>query len=125
LVIEPGEEVTVSLTFEGLTNGEEYCIDPQYCTTNEGSDWQMFKTNWWDIEFTYTAPAVEPDPDPVPGDTDGDGLLTAEDVTPLIEYLTGKRSELPANADLNEDTKVDIIDIVTLISKIIELQSQD
>lgn len=125
LVIEPGEEVTVSLTFEGLTNGEEYCIDPQYCTTYGGNTWQMFKTNWWDIEFTYTAPAVEPDPDPVPGDTSGDGLLTAKDVTPLIEYLTGKRSELPPNADLNEDTKVDIIDIVTLISKIIELQSQD
>lgn len=124
-VIVPGDKVTASLTFEGLIDGESYCIDPQYCTTYGGNTWQMFKTNWWDIEFTYTAPAVEPDPDPVPGDTDGDGLLTAEDVTPLIEYLTGKRSELPANADLNEDTKVDIIDIVTLISKIIELQSQD
>lgn len=120
-VIEPGCNETITVTLEGLEAGIEYLIQTHYRTAyNGGSTW--INDNY---TFTYIAPDIEPDPDPVPGDTDGDGLLTAEDVTPLIEYLTGKRSELPANADLNEDTKVDITDIVTLISKIIELQSQD
>ena len=121
-IIAPGEEMTLTLTFDGLVEGDEYSFVPEYATTYTATETKRLVPSVSKERFTYTAPAAE---DPVPGDTSGDGLLTAEDVTPLIEYLTGKRSEMPANADLNEDTKVDITDIVTLISKIIELQSQD
>ena len=122
VVVEPGQEVTLNFTFNGLTEGTEYGFGPAYWLTYSGNTYTRLYQYANSEAFVYTAPAAE---DPIPGDTSGDGLLTAEDVTPLIEYLTGKRSELPANADLNEDTKVDITDIVTLISKIIELQSQD
>ena len=124
IVLEPEQEITLTFNFTELEDSAEYGIYPQYYSTYTSTNYTDLYQYVNSETHTYTAPAVEPDPDPIPGDTSGDGLLTAEDVTPLIEYLTGKRSELPANADLNEDTKVDIIDIVTLISKIIELQSK-
>ena len=121
MVIEPGEEATVTLTFTNLEEGIGYCIDPRYPDTYSGNNWVAFSKNWWDIELCYKAPAVVVEP----GDTSGDGELNVEDVNILVNYLTGNLSELPANADANGDEKVDITDIVTLISKIIELQSQD
>ncbi len=121
VVIEPGKEATVTLTFTNLEEGIGYCIDPRYPDTYSGNNWVAFSKNWWDIELYYTAPAVVVEP----GDTSGDGELNVEDVNILLNYLTGKLSEEPANADANDDKKVDITDIVFLISKIIELQSQD
>ena len=125
-IIAPGEEMTLTLTFDGLVEGDEYSFVPEYATTYTATETKRLVPNVSKERFIYKEPEEEPAAeDPVPGDTDGDGYLTAKDVTPLIDYLTGKLSEQPANGDLNNDTKVDITDIVTLISRIIQQQSQD
>lgn len=117
-VIEPGCNETITVTLEGLEEGIEYLIQTHYRTAyNGGSTWiNDYYT------FTYTAPPVEPDPDPVPGDINGNNGLDTEDVTILVDYLTGKLPEEPSNADANGDEKVDISDIVFLISKILQQQ---
>lgn len=120
IIIEPGKEVNVTLTYDGLTEKNKYGVKPLYATTYSASQWTEL-SSLWDNTFTYNAPAVVVEP----GDTSGDGELNVEDVNILVNYLTGNLSELPANADANGDEKVDISDIVFLISKIIQLQSQD
>ena len=119
-LIEPGCNETITVTLEGLEEGIEYLIQTHYRTAyNGGSTWiNDYYT------FTYTAPPVEPDPDPVPGDINGNNGLDTEDVTILVDYLTGKLPEEPANADANRDENVDILDIVFIISQIIPQQSE-
>lgn len=122
IVLEPEQEITLTFNFTKLEDGTVYGIYPQYYSTYTSTNYSNLYQYANTETYTYNAPAAE---DSVPGDTSGDGLLTAEDVTPLIEFLTGKRSEAPVNADANVDEKVDITDIVTLISKIIQQQSQE
>ena len=127
VVIEPGEEVTVTLTFTNLEEEITYYIDPSYPDTYSGNYWVALNEHWWDIVYTAPTdiePDPEPEPDPIPGDTDGYGKLTAEDVTPLIDYLTGKLTEVPANADVNGDGKVDITDITKIIEDILNADRQ-
>jgi len=119
IIIEPGKEVNVTLTYDGLTEKNEYGVKPLYATTYSASQWTEL-SSLWDNTFTYNAPAVVVEP----GDTSGDGELNVEDVNILVNYLTGNLSELPANADANGDEKVDISDIVFLISKIIPARTR-
>lgn len=118
--VEPGEEVTLHFTFEELTEGTEYGFGPQYWLTYSGNTYASLYQYANSEAFTYKAPAVVVEP----GDTSGDGELNVEDVNILLNYLTGKLSEEPANADANGDEKVDISDIVFLISKIIQQQAK-
>ena len=120
IVIEPGEEVKVTLTFSGLTESGQYCIEPYYPESYNSNNMIALYSDWYDTMFTYTAPTdINPDPDPVPGDTDGNGELDVEDVAVLVNYLIGNLSEEPVNADANDDQKVDINDVVFLINKIL------
>lgn len=128
IVIEPGEEVIVTLTFTNLVEGGSYCIDPRYPESYNSNTLVAFNEHWWNIEFTYTAPTdIEPDPtpDPIPGNLDGDEGLDADDVSILVNSLLDKQP-LPegVNADVNDDGIVDIVDVVTLIKLIVNPKSE-
>lgn len=119
-VVEPGQEMTFTFTYKDLEDGATYGIYPQYCPTYSSTSYTDLY-QWLNTEvYTYKAPAVVVEP----GDTSGDGELNVEDVNILVNYLTGNLSELPSNADANGDEKVDIADIVFLISKIIQQQAK-
>lgn len=123
-IIEPGEETTITLTFDGLDENIQYSFDPYYYPTYASSNGVRFCQNFYSQEFTYTAPAVEPDPDPIPGDTNGNGGLDTDDVTVLVSYLTGQTTEEPANADINDDGVVNIADLTALIKALLKKGEQ-
>ena len=115
VIIEPGQEANVSLTYDGLTEGNEYAASLQYATTYSSDNWTDLNS-LWDNKFVYHAP------EEVPGDFSGNGSPDAEDVDILLNYLisgTAPDGFDAGSADLNGDTKVDISDIVFLISKIL------
>ena len=122
--LEPGQEITVTMTFTELTEGVEYAISPEYATTYSGNEWTDLN-NMWENRFTYTAPAVEPDPDPIPGDFDGDGELTVTDVEQMASRLIGGMPIADdAAADVNGDGVVNIADLTALIKALLKKGEQ-
>ena len=66
---------------------------------------------------------------PERGDTDGDGEITAEDMTALLNILLGNDDAEPhqydhATADVNRDRRISIADLTKLVNMILESQSQ-
>lgn len=121
IVIEPGEETTIALTFTNLDEGVSYCIDPRYPESYSSNTLVAFNEHWWNIEFTYTAPTdIEPDPDPIPGNLDGDEGLDADDMTALVNHLLNGGS-LPkgADADVDGNGAINIADVTKLIELIL------
>ena len=118
VVVEPGQEVTLNFTFNGLTKDTEYGFGPEYWLTYSGNTYTRLYQYADSEAFTYK----EPEAEPVPGDIDGDGVLDAKDANALVDYyLTGTLPEGVGSEQLdqNEDEQVDITDIVLLINKII------
>lgn len=115
LLIVPGQTVTASMTFSGLTDGGKYCLDPRYASTYSyagyiSSNGQAFNSNWWEIEFTYKEPAL--------GDVNGDNAINAADVKATASYLLGQQPmQFAASAaDVNGDGVVNIADLTSLIN---------
>ncbi len=66
---------------------------------------------------------------PERGDTDGDGEITAEDMTALLNILLGNDDAEPhqydhVTADVNRDRRISIADLTKLVNMILESQSQ-
>lgn len=63
----------------------------------------------------------------ISGDTDGDGNLTQSDVESTAEYImTGKITKFhKINADVNNDGKIDVVDIVKMINIIKSKKSSE
>ena len=121
IVIEPGEEVKVTLTFTGLTEGGQYCIEPFYPESYSSNNMIALYSDWYETRFTYTTPTdIEPDLDPIPGNLDGDEGLDADDVTVLVDYLLNGGS-LPegADADVDGNGAINIADVAKLIELIL------
>ena len=73
-------------------------------------------------DFTYGGElipfmkAAEPEVEPDPDDIDGDGILSIQDVTVLLQALgDGDVSTLPESADVNKDGHVSIKDVTQLL----------
>ena len=59
---------------------------------------------------------------PIVGDTNGDGQVTIQDVTIMIDYLLGGKVNdnlLPENADIDGDGGVSIMDVTMLIDTLL------
>lgn len=124
IVLEPGQEITLTFNYTELEDGTTYGIYPQYYPTYTSTKYTNLYQYVNTEVYTYTAPAVEPDPDPIPGDTNGNGGLDTDDVTVLVSYLTGQTTEKPANADVNGDGEVNIADLTALIKALVEKGEQ-
>lgn len=121
ILLEPGQEITLTFNYTELEEGVTYGIFPQYFPTYASTKYTNLY-QWANTEtYTYTAPAdIEPDPDPIPGNLDGDDDLDADDVTVLVNYLLNGGS-LPegADADVDGNGATNIADITKLIELIL------
>lgn len=55
----------------------------------------------------------------IPGDANGDGIVDANDIVEIANYIMGKASKsfIFSAADVNEDGKVDIADIIKIVKQ--------
>lgn len=51
------------------------------------------------------------------GDVDGDGDTDGDDIQTVLDYLLGKTTAVPANADMDGNGVVDIVDLTRMIEK--------
>ena len=58
----------------------------------------------------------------IPGDANGDGQVDANDIVEITNYIMGKASKsfIFKTADVNEDGKVNIADILQIVKGIID-----
>lgn len=114
-IIEPGELVTFSFTFEGLTDGNEYSFDPRYYTTYQKDNLVRFNEVFYTDHFTYQIPSV------VLGDANGDGDVDIADAVYIVNYVVGKPSPdfNEAAADVNGDGDIDIADAVQIVNYVV------
>ena len=106
--------MTLTLTFEGLVEGNKYSFVPEYFTTFTATETKRLVPYLNTEVFEY-----------VEGDFSGNSKLDAEDAAVLVDHLlTGALPEgAEAEAfDVNGDKKADISDIVSLIEKILNSQ---
>ena len=111
-IIEPGKSATVSVSFEGLTDGSEYSFDPYYYTTYQKQQRVRFNPVFYTDEFTYQSPSIQP------GDSNGDGVVDINDALAIFNYVIGKPASTfnAAAADMNGDGTVDIADAVKIVN---------
>ena len=109
-IIEPGESAFVSVSFEGLVDGNQYSFDPYYYTTYQKQQRVRFNSSFNTDRFTYKS---------IPrGDANGDDKVDISDALSILNYLTGN---LPADfnaaaADVNNDGQVTIADAVIVVN---------
>ena len=55
----------------------------------------------------------------IPGDANGDGIVDANDIVEIANYIMGKASKsfIFSAADVTEDGKVDIADIIKIVKQ--------
>ena len=101
--IQPGETKEVVFVIEDLNPDDMYFFQVYYYSA--GSDKRFLSSG----PFTLTTE----EPTPVPGDVDGDGDVDKADVETIMGYIMA--GEYVKEADLNNDDKVDVADIVACI----------
>ena len=67
----------------------------------------------------YLAPEVPDVPEVIHGDADGDGIVSINDVTILIDYILTGAGDVGAGADVDGDGMINITDITVLIDMIL------
>ena len=109
-IIEPGESAFVSVSFEGLTDGNQYSFDPYYYTTYQKQQRVRFNSSFNTDRFTYKS---------IPrGDANGDDKVDISDALSILNYLTGNSPAdfNAAAADVNNDGQVTIADAVIVVN---------
>ena len=104
--IQPGETKEVVLAVPNLNFEDQYFFYLYYYS--EGNMKKM-EVNGTGFLFTLT---------PLLGDADGSGVVDADDVKIMVNYIMGKNPPgfVFGNADMNNDGKVDAVDLVKLIN---------
>ena len=104
--IQPGETKEVVLAVPNLNFEDQYFFYLYYYS--EGNRKKM-EVNGTGLLFTLT---------PLLGDADGSGVVDADDVKIMVNYIMGKNPPgfVFGNADMNNDGKVDAVDLVKLIN---------
>ena len=105
-IIEPGESAFVSVSFEGLTDGNQYSFDPYYYTTFQKQQRVRFNPYFYTDRFTYKS---------IPrGDANGDDKVDISDALSILNYLTGNSPAdfNAAAADVTGDGEITIADAV-------------
>lgn len=88
-----------------------------YYFVGDGSDYR-FTLNA--DELTFSLEVVEYQPEVMIGDVNGDGRVSINDVTTLIDYLLGGVSSINVdNADANHDNHISIGDVTTIIDMLL------
>lgn len=112
-IIEPGASATISFTFEGLTDGNEYSFEPYYYTTFQKEQSLSFNDYFYTDRFTYQSP--------MSGDLDGDGVITDSDVECLIELMLNADGT-SILGDIDGNGRISISDVTALIKKMLDLK---
>ena len=88
-----------------------------YYFVGDGSDYRFtFNAD----ELTFSLEVVEYQPEVMIGDVNGDGRVSINDVTTLIDYLLGGVSSINVdNADANHDNHISIGDVTTIIDMLL------
>ena len=88
-----------------------------YYFVGDGSDYRYtFNAD----ELTFSLEVVEYQPEVMIGDVNGDGRVSINDVTTLIDYLLGGVSSINVdNADANHDNHISIGDVTTIIDMLL------
>lgn len=104
--IQPGETKEVVLAVPNLNFEDQYFFYLYYYS--EGNRKKM-EVNGTGLLFTLT---------PLLGDADGSGSVDTDDVKIMVNYIMGKNPPgfVFGNADMNNDGKVDAVDLVKLIN---------
>lgn len=111
LVLQPGEEKTVTVSYSGLEEGVKYGLSTYCYESFDSSSMIQFDR----YRFTF----VKPSGDGTPGDADGNGKVDANDVKVLINYMNGSGTINMDSADLDGDNKITIADIIKLVNLIL------
>ena len=72
-------------------------------------------TDWWNLFVNVEGLA----PESVPGDVNGDGRVSIDDVTALINLLLDDNATVEGDPDVNGDTRVNIDDVTALINQLL------
>ena len=104
-----GEEKSASTVFDGVD--KELCI--LYVPKNSSSKYRSAE-GWG--EFQNIVEMVST----ISGDANNDGKVNSEDISAISDYITEGKTKafLFMNANVNNDKKVDVADIVLLVNKI-------
>ena len=110
--IQPGQTENVNFVVGGLDLGSEYFYFINYLSAGYEAD--LVITPAIDTYFSLTEET------PKPGDADGNGMVEAADIDAVVKYIMegdydGFNFD---NANLNNDDKVDAVDLVLLIKKV-------
>ena len=111
LILEPGEEKTVTVYFDRLEEGANYTITSYYHTTYESSLITQFDS----YEFTFVKSSGG---ETAKGDVNDDGKVNGTDIQTVINVITDE--DYVEAADINKDGKVNGTDIQEIINIIIE-----
>ena len=105
--IAPGETRDVEFTLDGLNLDRQYGYDLYYKSSGYDVNFNLPTSAYF---FSLTAAN--------PGDADGSGSVDTDDVKIIVDYIMGKNPPgfVFGNADMNNDGKVDAVDLVKLIS---------
>lgn len=105
--IAPGETKDVKYTVDGLNPDREYYYHMYY--KSAGSYVKLVLPT---AGFLFSLTTANP------GDADGSGSVDADDVKIMVNYIMGKNPPgfVFGNADMNNDGKVDAVDLVKLIN---------
>ena len=104
--IQPGETKEVVLAVPNLNFEDQYFFYLYYYSEGNRKKMQVDGTG---LLFTLT---------PLLGDADGSGSVDTDDVKIMVDYIMGKNplGFVFGNADMNNDGKVDAVDLVKLIN---------
>ena len=105
--IAPGETKDVEFMIDGLNPESQYIYEIYYMSSGSYAYLNLPTASRF---FSLTVAN--------PGDADGSGSVDTDDVKIIVDYIMGKNPPgfVFGNADMNNDGKVDAVDLVKLIS---------
>ncbi len=78
-----------------------------------GGEGSLFNIRWWKLNYNQNA-ALE-------GDVDSNGVVNAMDIVHMKKYLVGAEYNEKYVYDLNDDGKVNIVDLIVLMNIFLEI----